>query len=798
MKRYIYLAVALLAASACTREPFATEDTKPFEKGPIKVTLVSANPETRTGVGDFNGVLKPFWSEGDGISVHPTTDTPDYHYYQNPVYFSGTIQEGGLRATFEGNVESAGSYFACYPPRRNYVGPEYASVSMDGTTYGLVRFVIPSEQYPSLTSFDPDADFLVSEPFQIGAVDEEADENISTNEIPVSFTRMNAIVKIVLQDEARQFENQKVRRVTLSVADPNAYNNNPEMPTSATRAEVWDNNGQSYHGLSGRVNYVYPMPNAQDAYHVNWGDSYPSVSAIYPDETYRIGEDGAATYLITVPSILKNQTVGRYDYESDEYITYNDGLYLHVETDNYIIERNIKLPNEGLALQPSRVTTLNINLNAANTVVREKTIEFESSDYYVFTTESNEDMAFTWPVLISKDNVQFSYADFAGAVWTLSNADFVNLYCSEDDYLWVDDCGRYAEIGVEGIIVGETTLTVNYLGMTASCTIHVVDWDSDLVKPIVFEDDNVKSICYDFIYDCFDGYLLFENEITPLEASYFTSIEGIFVGNSNITSFNELQYFTGLETLENAFSYCGNLESVRLPANFKGDISWAFYGCENLVSVGDLPEGMTEIGYCAFSGCGKLSDITLPSTIETIAGSAFYGCELLPSISLPETLRGIGDSAFRECKLLQSVSIPGGVGSISSKAFMNCTSLESVTLSEGLVGINENAFYNCGMHEIEFPSTLEWVNTNSFALVPFRSGHDGYNGITFRGTTPPIIYTQDYNYKTFTGQHWNPELNEGAGDWTYGIQINVPAASLEAYSALSAIQNGGQNIIVGF
>ena len=782
-KTILFLTAALLVAFACTREPVISEKPDTVEKGPIKVSLVAGNPGTRTELGYHEGVLMPFWTNGDGISIHETTDanTP---FYREPVNFTGILQDDGFGARFEGDVDYTGSYIAFYPQQQWVSGDwstwkilSFSSMSWtDGKTYGMVKFKIPSVQYPSLTSFDPLADFMVSDPFQIGTVEADANEVVSTNDIPIYFTRMNAIVKIVLQDPAGRFDGQHVKSVTLSTTDPNADDDEDRSMGAQTRATAYDNNWSS-HGLAGEVYYLYPMT-GQDAYHVE-GASYQSVTAVYNDETYTIGEEGAATYLITVPSILRNREI--YDDESGD-VVFRDGLYVHVETDRYIIDRHIVLPEDGLGLQPSRVTTLNINLNKAGTVAHERTIEFDQSDYYVFTPEStneeNDYLAYTYPCLVSSDGFVFSREDFANATFTLSDASKVDLFYDYDaDANWIED--DYASFEVRGKSLGDTQLTVNYMGMTASCTIHVIDWDSPLVQPIEFEDETVKSICFDLVSEFFDDDLLFDGSITPLEASYLPGFGEVFVNNTDITSFKELRYFTGLKDLDYAFSGCTSLRYVELPPTLTGNLDRTFYNCSSLVSVGDLPEGLT--GIC----------------LQT-----FYNCQNLTSISLPASLTMIETSAFADCRNLTSVTIPGGVEVISSNAFANCINLSNVQLSNGLKRIERAAFYLCNsLHEITFPSTLEYVYTNAFAGVKFMSGDDGensYNGITFLGEIPPTINDRDDNHDTFWGEHWAPDLNNGAGMWTRGVQIRVPAASLDLYSQLNALKDGNNNTIVGF
>ena len=62
-----------------------------------------------------------------------------------------------------------------------------------------------------------------------------------------------------------------------------------------------------------------------------------------------------------------------------------------------------------------------------------------------------------------------------------------------------------------------------------------------------------------------------------------------------------------------------------------------------------IPEGVTSIGICAFSGCESLTDIVLPDSVTSIEDCAFWDCKSLSSIVIPDGVTSIGESAFIFC-----------------------------------------------------------------------------------------------------------------------------------------------------
>ena len=127
-----------------------------------------------------------------------------------------------------------------------------------------------------------------------------------------------------------------------------------------------------------------------------------------------------------------------------------------------------------------------------------------------------------------------------------------------------------------------------------------------------------------------------------------------FQSNNNITTFNELQYFTRLSAISSAFQNCQYLTSVVLPSQ------------------------LTEVSVSAFKYCYRLTSVTLHEGITTIGGSAFQSVGLV-SLILPTSLTTLNDNSFYNSKL-QSVTIGVNVTLIKLGTFQNCSQLRTVTI----------------------------------------------------------------------------------------------------------------------
>lgn len=121
---------------------------------------------------------------------------------------------------------------------------------------------------------------------------------------------------------------------------------------------------------------------------------------------------------------------------------------------------------------------------------------------------------------------------------------------------------------------------------------------------------------------------------------------------------------------------------------------FAFSGCENLTEI-TLPDSIEVIGQSAFWKCSSLMEITIPNRVRTILERAFENCTSLTEITLPDSVTWIGEETFRNCSSLTEMILPDSVTTLGKKAFENCTALQEVIISNGVSGIAERAFANC-------------------------------------------------------------------------------------------------------
>ncbi|MCR5659263.1 MAG: leucine-rich repeat protein [Bacteroidales bacterium] len=273
---------------------------------------------------------------------------------------------------------------------------------------------------------------------------------------------------------------------------------------------------------------------------------------------------------------------------------------------------------------------------------------------------------------------------------------------------------------------------------------------------IVFADPNVKAVCVNN-WDT-DG----DGELTYDEAAAVTDLGRAFEYNDVITSFDELQYFTGLTYINNYEFYdCYSLTSMILPESVTSIYYMAFGYCYSLtgnLTIGEnvsymddgafaytnftslnynaincdmgtwiydnrealtnlhIGEQVESIPYAAFQDFYNVSgEIVVPNSVTYIGDNAFEGCSSITSITLPLSLTIINNYVFNGCGSLASINIPEGVTYIGVSAFNSCSSLPSIELPSSLETIDDFAFNNCSsLISIVIPNSVTFIGLGAF------------------------------------------------------------------------------------
>jgi hypothetical protein len=278
----------------------------------------------------------------------------------------------------------------------------------------------------------------------------------------------------------------------------------------------------------------------------------------------------------------------------------------------------------------------------------------------------------------------------------------------------------------DGMIVSNSAEYTFYVAGDMSLVAHFVP----IVGNIIFADANVKAICVSH-WDT-DG----DGELSYGEAASVRDLGTCFRENLDITSFDELQYFIGLSSVNSyAFFRCRGLMTIALPNSVTSIGSYAFYDCSGLSSI-VLPNSVTSIGSYAFYGCSGLSSIVLPNSVTSIGNFAFYYCSGLTSIEIPNSVTFIGDYVFSHCSGLTSVEIPNSVTSIGNSAFSSCSGLTSIEIPNSVTSIGNSAFSYCsGLTSVEIPNSVTSIGNSAFSSCSGLTSIEIPNSVTSIGNS---------------------------------------------------------------
>lgn len=313
MKKIVFSFLLVVAAAIGFTACNELEQT-PSPEG-YNVILRAGNPEANPSTKTVMDGVKVNWNAGDMIGVSNGTA-------KSNVGFTSTLTEPASFSKFASSTAVSGDLYAYYPFTTNGVSDE-----------GLAKIDIPTIQNPSVSSFDGNADVLVSKEF---TVDE------TTEIVDLEFTRATSVIKVVLQDTDNKLSGEVLKSLTFTTESVN---------------------------ITGRA---YLSFNDQALTEIYYNQS-KSAKAEYANAD-RFSIDGTNPVLLSVFPVT---------------LSADSKLTISAVTDTKNIVKEITLPSS-LSFSAGKITTLNISIRESN-ISNAAGLDLPISDYYSWNDQTSED-----------------------------------------------------------------------------------------------------------------------------------------------------------------------------------------------------------------------------------------------------------------------------------------------------------------------------------------------------------------------------------------------------------------------
>ncbi|UTY26294.1 leucine-rich repeat domain-containing protein [Treponema denticola] len=177
---------------------------------------------------------------------------------------------------------------------------------------------------------------------------------------------------------------------------------------------------------------------------------------------------------------------------------------------------------------------------------------------------------------------------------------------------------------------------------------------------------------------------------------------------------------SGVTSMENCFSGCGNLVSVENIPSSITNMKDCFLNCTSLTIAPSIPNGVMNMEGC-FYGCKKLTTApTIPNSVKNMK-ECFLNCTGLTTVPGISNIVVDMEGCFRGCtELTIGPNIPSSVTNMNS-CFLNCTKLKGVKINRGYLGCNfTHTFLHCSDLDeggIKVPSTYLQTYKNNAATM---------------------------------------------------------------------------------
>ena len=259
---------------------------------------------------------------------------------------------------------------------------------------------------------------------------------------------------------------------------------------------------------------------------------------------------------------------------------------------------------------------------------------------------------------------------------------------------------------VQDYMSGNLNLTITRVSSGLSFTISK---ELSILNPNVIMTDKTNPAVLSVMYNnglCANANYMTKQEAEAVQDGTFNpsgSTDGsIFYNNTNITSFDEFKYFTGMTTLD----------------------AYAFYGCSNMASL-KVPSTVTHFKtYCCYASAKRYIDEINVDTIESNAFESSSSCSgnTIGTVNWyceePVSSSRIDLFVFSNIEELNVYKISAGYYSTSSsyisRQHFSYAKIENLIIQDSIEVIPEYAFYYAEVENIEIPDSVVTIERYAF------------------------------------------------------------------------------------
>ena len=262
---------------------------------------------------------------------------------------------------------------------------------------------------------------------------------------------------------------------------------------------------------------------------------------------------------------------------------------------------------------------------------------------------------------------------------------------------------------VEAYMSGNLNLTITRVSSGISFTISK---ELSILNPNVIMTDKTNPAVLSVMHNnglCANANYMTKQEAEAVQDGTFnpsgSQSGSIFYNNTNITSFDEFRYFTGMTTLD----------------------AYAFYGCDNMASL-KVPTTVVNFGtYCCYRGISSHVALTIDSiNLETVASYAFYAEYAGSRVTFntinwycTETCSTSRQRMFdlSRIKQLNVYAVSAGYSSTSSSDqkyhHLDCI-VEKMVFTDSITSVPNYAFLATLIYGIEFSDSITSIGNYAF------------------------------------------------------------------------------------